>query len=211
MDVFLLMSTRLSINGLPRGGQQSVARGSWPHYLRTGTLKTGNRMVRLIVEQVYMGHLVVLYGRNNDSDSACGLVLIIVSARTRLLGAPYITRIGCLRPHVAISCVFYCLNLYRYRDSKTVRGTAEYCDRGRGRTRASRMRRAPVRPRPQALAVSRPVSACAVSAGLDGCHVGRKHLGARMRTSRRSSDERHPNPQPSRTHSMLQKREKSEP
>ena len=47
------MSTRLSINGLPRRGQQSVARGSWPHYLRTGTLKTGNRMVRLIVEQVY--------------------------------------------------------------------------------------------------------------------------------------------------------------
>ena len=38
------------------------------------------------------GTLVVLYGRNNDSDSACGLVLIIVSARTRLLGAPYITR-----------------------------------------------------------------------------------------------------------------------
>ena len=45
-----------------------------------------------ISDTIYMGHLVVLYGRNNDSDSACGLVLIIVSARTRLLGAPYITR-----------------------------------------------------------------------------------------------------------------------
>ena len=30
-----------------------MARGSWPHYLRTGTLKTGNLLVRLIVEQVY--------------------------------------------------------------------------------------------------------------------------------------------------------------
>ena len=60
--------TRLSINGLPRGGQQSVARGSWPHYLRTGTLKTGNRMVRLIVEQVYTSTLPHIgYDRTSTS------------------------------------------------------------------------------------------------------------------------------------------------
>ena len=92
--------------------------------------------------------------------------------------------------------------------------------RARTNERASRMRgRAPVRPRPQALAVSRPVSACAVSP------VGRAgRLSCGAKTSGRededepeaspscgSSSERHPNPQPSRTHSMLQKREKSEP
>ena len=36
-----------------RGQQRVARRGSWPHYLRTGTLKTRNRMVRLIVEKDY--------------------------------------------------------------------------------------------------------------------------------------------------------------
>ena len=68
-----------------------------------------------------------------------------------------------------------------------------YCDRGRaGRTRASRMRRAPVRPRPQALAVSRPVSACAVSR--PGWTAGREEDEPEASPSCGSSSERHPNP-----------------
>ena len=79
MAVFLLRSkdyaTRavlsfraLEVGVLPwcQDCQQSVARGSaWPHYLRTGTLKTGNRMVRLIVEQV----LVAISWSRTKSES----------------------------------------------------------------------------------------------------------------------------------------------
>ena len=74
--------------------------------------------------------------------------------------------------------------------------------------------------RPPETAGTRGVSACLGLCGLG--RAGRLSCGAK--TSGRededepeaspscgSSSERHPNPQPSRTHSMLQKREKSEP
>ena len=56
---------------------------------------------------MYMGHLVVLYGQVQGFGLGCASSFIPVPARTGLRGDPYILRIRCLRPHVAVSCVFY--------------------------------------------------------------------------------------------------------
>ena len=104
-------------------------------------------------------------------------------------------RIGCLRPQVAISRVFYCLNKVNiYTGTETAKRYVETNTAKEGEDEGE----------PEAspwTAGTRGVSACrAVSAGLGGCHVGRKHLGARTSRRRVRAAGHHPSAIPTPNH-----------